>query len=713
MSNKSNNHHKKKRPSQVSAKPKSSSDNRNTYRKTLLYGWMGLLLVLPFLRAQTFTVFSAPKFFVSLIVIIILLVLAIIGILLGRLSLPRTSWEKPVFFYTLVFITSTIFSVDRHISFFGAYPNFHTGLLPYLLSLSFFYVALISRPKVEELKNFLRLLTYIGVFISFHAIFERYGILHVGNQIAITNQRAVGLLGNSDYTISYMIFIIPFMVYFFSREGNKVLRAFYTVGLPSTLFGLFILSPDTLQSAAWGVLKSTKGLIATFSVIAIISIIYIYRRFFREIIMRFGLKKIYLLILGLLCIVILSLSQPVQNSIQTFIHSAANQQRFWAWNAGIKIGKEHIFLGSGPATVSYFLPEIHKHTPNLAWVYGSNTDNIHNETIDNFAMMGILGLIGYILLWGIPFYFVYKGLKQGVPEKDLLVATAVSIALFIGFNQFFFTTTVTMFLPWFGVLLVLLLTASIKYYPIKRINSILSILVGFIVLFVSVFLTFWSFRYWIADYYYGKSEKNFKDFGYSEKATNLFPFIHAYWKGYGYNLYYYCMILNPKVNNLILDEKSKETVLVNSAKSMEKSIEINPRDSYSWAIYGTILLNMKSIDQTKETEAQKAFSTALELESNNNPLTYLEISKAYEQVGDFEKQKTYLDQAQLLTEKEPRPHNYRDIKYQITMRYADMYRLKNDRDLALECYKKATEYLDSGKKLEELNNYIEKLEKNK
>ena len=370
---------------------------------------------------------------------------------------------------------------------------------------------------------------------------------------------------------------------------------------------------------------------------------------------------------------------PLKNPVSEFLTSEANSTRWWAYKAGINIGKDHFLFGTGPGIIMYDLTQYQSKDPLKYWNYHLGTDNLHNEIIDSFATGGIFGLISYLMIWGSMFFYLFKGIVQKSDEKKLFIAIGFSLVLFFGFNQLFFRVIGTMFLPWMALAFILILTDRVtyKHHIFKPITKIICSTISVL---ICVFLLFWSLRFWLAEYYHGQAILRDNDHNYYRKSAKLFPLIDEYLSNYGYYNYINNFIVLEKGYNVNFSDQERKQILTDSAKSLKRAAEIRPNSPINWINYGGVLLSMKEIDSKNATIAQESFSKAIKL-SPKDPLVRLKISNFYKHTGDYEKAKNYLNSALELRD--------RYTSVDIYLAYCKLYSLEHNQQRAFDMFKKA------------------------
>ncbi|OQA03131.1 MAG: O-Antigen ligase [bacterium ADurb.Bin400] len=465
------------------------------------------------------------------------------------------------------------------------------------------------------------------------------------------------------------------------------------------LFGLFFLAPEGLQVIINNLVFSWAGL-ALLGVIVAVSLTWHFagrnKVEVAQDIIKQRQKPLLLLLVVLFGLIGLFLAK---GSAKDFLNDPSNSQRFWAWRAGIQNGLDHLWLGTGPSTVPYFLPTIRDKVPFDDWNDNNITGSLHNEPIDYFAASGAIGLIAYLLLWGSIFYFAVKGIRHVSENRRLILSLTVALAFFLGFNLFFFTVVNTMFLPWIAAAFILILSNNVSYTSCADstvfkgwIRGLAYVLSGIFTLASLVFVS-----YWIADYYLGKGFKT-NNSDYYKKAATLFPFNDAYLMRHS-NANIVAMAQGIDVNDVSAVESMKPE-LESTIQLAQRAVDIRPLGHANWINYGAVSLFLEKVDDTYIGQADQHFQKALDLRPKSE-IAHLEIAMSYWRAGDRDRAIDYAKKATALANK----HTIGRCSGIL----GQYYYTDEQFDKALEAFKAAKDYL-RGRDKQMVEEYIQELE---
>jgi len=298
--------------------------------------------------------------------------------------------------------------------------NFIVSLkeLPLFLSGPLLYFIIVNNiNKDKQINLFVNSLLIIGGLFGIYGIFQYNGIdlpYWAGN---VERQQVFGLFGNVNYFAEFLIIPLPIALSLFFVTKNKL-------GKSLLLISIFAMGTSLI-------LTFTRG-----SYLAMgISSIFIFSLFL-TIRGRMALQKnkkiIILAIVAIIMVLTLFIIPTPLNSEDTVIYKiksriqiseliggVASKRRIANWASTIMMIKDHPLLGSGIGTYKYnilsYQAEFFDRGENRTiYPYGF-PDKAHNEYLQLWAELGIVGLI--IFLWLMFTYFNY-GIKYLKREKD-------------------------------------------------------------------------------------------------------------------------------------------------------------------------------------------------------------------------------------------------------------------------------------------------------
>lgn len=359
----------------------------------------------PFLLT-TFTseLFEVPKmYFVYLVSIFIL------GLFIKSFK-PKITIYLIVFFIFLISQTiSTIFSIDRHTSFFGYYSRLNGGLLSTLV---YFILALIlSSVNSENLTaKIIKYSLISGFLISIYGILEHFGI-DKNYWVQDVQARVFSTFGQPNWLAAYLCILIPLAI-------DKLIsspRLSYFVYLISYIFCLIFT-------------KSKSGLIA----LAISLFVYF--------VLKISKKFLFTLpLIGLVFFFILKSSTTVYDPNSKLLITSSSDIRKIVWVGAINLWRNFPLIGTGPETFAYSYywvrPAAHNLTSEWDFVY----NKAHNEYLNQLATSGAFGFFTYLALIIIALITLFKSKNYALLSAylSILITNGLGFSVVV-ISLFFF-----------------------------------------------------------------------------------------------------------------------------------------------------------------------------------------------------------------------------------------------------------------------------------
>ena len=510
-------------------------------------------------------------------------------------------------------------------------------------------------------------------------------------------------IGQKNWISNYlaMIFPIIFSYFLLKKSGEKI-----------AYFIILSIVYATLM------ICQSRGIWISISLTVILALYIIFKFKLFKIFQENKRWLILLLVSFLIITAIYSTDNPLNKSAITVPQRALStldeqdpsiNTRLLMWRTTFEIIKDKPLFGSGIGTfrMNYldYQAQLLKENPNYIKYYGK-AGEAHNEYLQMWAELGIIGLGLFLLIFYFIFHTVFNFYKRNKNGEDRLMILGLNMGItcFMIHSLFTFALHVPVLGAIFFIIVGLTMkyteecNASENYVPekmIKRIN--LSInpkikIIFFLVLFIVMILLIdvLVIKPYVAEIYYSKGITNNEKGSYIDAASNfeyaaqLDPYngriLHASGTSY-FNL----MIYDKGEN--ILQRTKKYIVDVNTYNNL-----------------GLLYSNLK-----KYSEAEKEFKKAIYL----NP----KFTKAYYDLGNLYftqgKYDDTIEQWNKILEIEPNFPN----KYIVLNNLGIVYEKKEMRDKAMEYFLEALKLAPEGSSIiEEIekeiyNIYKSKLEK--
>lgn len=409
------------------------SSNMNL-NKILLYSIIAGIFLVPFVvflvPTNMFFPFITGKNFTFRIIVEILLGLYMALAIRDASYRPRFSLLLGVFAVFIVIIgAADLLSENPFKSFWSNFERME-GYITFLHLFAYFLVtsALLNSEKLWE--RLFQTTLGASLLMSFYAILQHFGVfaIHQGST------RVDASLGNATYLAIYVVlhlFLALFL--FFRHQGSKGWKIFYVV---SFLLNLFVLYSTETRGAILGFVGG---------VFLIALILAVFERENKK------LRKTAIIgVTGILILIGLFLafkntpfvqgSSTLSRIANISISGASADPRFMIWGVAFEGFKERPILGWGQESFNYVFNKYYD--PKL---YGQEQwfDRTHNVILDWLIAGGILGLFGYLSLYLLALFYIWK--KGEFTFKEKAVLTGMFAAYFFH-NLFVFDNLISLIL---------------------------------------------------------------------------------------------------------------------------------------------------------------------------------------------------------------------------------------------------------------------------
>ncbi|MCA9385478.1 O-antigen ligase family protein [Candidatus Dojkabacteria bacterium] len=358
---------------------------------------VGLLSVTPLLFSSSYDlIYELPKITFVKVLISLLIILELVRTIQSFLSTSTITVPMPQNKSMRILIScsvislfwlsiTTIFSSNTITSIWGNYDKrFGLVMILYLVSLAVLSAKIIR----ADASAFFKLLSYtLPITITINFVFS-YGQLFRGFlDLNLTEGRAVGTFGQSNFLAGYMLMCIPLLLFFSFSSKRLALRLYYgllalfggiCVVWAGSRLGYIFLILEVAATCLYGIFRLKKGvlriiLISFISILAVVSSVgfIIYNSRFSE----FGI---------------------------------IDQTRKEIWHASIDAIIDNPIFGYGLDTQGYSIPT-------YMYKNGISTpvavDRAHNEYLDSALVTGIVGA-GLVFFCMIVMVYMFWGHKR-------------------------------------------------------------------------------------------------------------------------------------------------------------------------------------------------------------------------------------------------------------------------------------------------------------
>lgn len=512
------------------------------YETAIKYLYYILFFITPFAVFP----FNSELFEFNKILLIYTISILILGLWIlrsmqeGSVYIRKTPFDIPLVIFLISQAVSTLFSIDRHTSFFGYYGRFNGGLLS-TVTFVFLYYAFLSNMRMHAGIVIRRLFTLSGIASIVVVLW--------------------GLPGTFNHDLSCLLFTSKFDNSCWTAQFKPAERMFSTLGQPNwlgaylaiTLFGslYLLLTTDKRMMrflATFSMLFSYMGLLLSRSRsalgslvpgFALIALYFLFIRLQRKKI-PFG-KSLHFLFAALGGLVILTFvlktgipkvdsiltfsflnrqvekvvkTEPVQPAVTKTTQDGVTDSldiRKIVWEGALRLGNEYPLFGTGAETFGYAYYSVRPVAHNLTSEWDYLYNKAHNEYLNMFATTGWFGILSFISMClafiGILIRTFITQSGDNNRAKQLLCLTLFSIFSSIIVTNFFgfSITVINIYWHFLFIVAVVFCTPTPTAHDNRKQQPLSYMQIG-IVLFLVLWLLNSVVSYWLADYKYAQSD---------------------------------------------------------------------------------------------------------------------------------------------------------------------------------------------------------------
>lgn len=651
------------------------------YFDKVIIGFVVLMFfIIPLIFDTRITSFDLAKVTAMRILTLIILGLWLLKITLtNKYQFIKTPLDLPILVFLIISIAATITGVHPYLSLQGEYKRYD-GLISTINYIFIYYIAVNFLRERKTFKRIIASITLAGVLVAGCGILQSYGI----DLTRWESGGTISTFGNPNFVGGYlaMVFFLPLTLFFLISPKKKTkvrMTAFLCISLISLLL---IYQCFSLLSHRGGALGIGAGILL-FGIL-------LWKQLFKRKI-RFG---VLFVIMGVATGIFfmkgqsglvqkfagtVKLEKEEGKAIPTLKLTSTAETRFYIWQTGLRIIKEHPFLGVGPDALRLVSPQFEK-IEFIRTEGGRNCliDKAHNEILDMAITRGLLGLAAYFWIIILLFIFAYKTYSSIKEEnRILLVGVLSAIVSYLVQNEVGFGIIGTSSLFWLllGMAIPIGMPKPQLTKPIK-LPAIIRLVICIPLLILIYYLISLSFRPYKADIYY-------KNGLAMVSYNNIDQAIASYEKALEYydEEFYYGEVLNAY--NIKFDKTQDIQWLNRLIDKGEEAVRCNPLHPYYYNLLSSSY-GQKYIRTGDETYAHKSIE-ASKMALKYKPLfadPYNNMAAIYVRQGKYEEATKEMEQASLLF---PDDANYLRI-------LGELYQVRGQINKTIEMFKKGIEY---------------------
>ncbi|PIV09805.1 hypothetical protein COS31_05460 [Candidatus Roizmanbacteria bacterium CG02_land_8_20_14_3_00_36_15] len=554
--------------------------------KFLKYCFYSLFIFTPLIMSShTSELFEFNKVLLIYIITTLILFFWLLKMIVNnKIIIKKTPFDIPIFLFSLTQLISTVFSIDRHTSFFGYYGRFNGGLLSLIAYLILYYGFVSNFPDFGErfIFNLLKLSIFSSVAVILWGLPGKFGydlscFVFTGKltDSCWTDQfrpaeRLFSTLGQPNWLGAYLTITFFLGLYFFLKTKDSKYLILNTIYLTVNFITLlFTRSRSALLALVLGIcffivlfyshFRHCRDISRVFKRAIVLTILLIISVF----IFKTGIQSIDQLIDWVTYQKIFvnekidnipNVTKQPSSGINSDVTESGDIRRI-VWQGAVELGKRYPWFGSGPETFAYSYYFVRPKEHNLTSEWDFLYNKAHNEYLNYLATTGFVGLGAYLIfILVVVIFSIYNlkaqnsklktksknlNLKKDLKIEDLdlssriLVLSLICAYLSILVTNFFgfSTTTINLFFYIIPAIFISQLSNPVlDENQLSNINNRQSSIVsslkqkvytGFIILF-TFYLLFSIGRYRLADINYVKGDNLYKTGDYQEAAKFLF-----------------------------------------------------------------------------------------------------------------------------------------------------------------------------------------------
>jgi O-antigen ligase len=598
-----------------------------------------------------------------------------------RINFRHTILDIPLIIFLGSQLLSTATSVDIRTSIFGYYSRFHGGLLS-SVSYSLLYWAYVSNMgKIKTIKSIYILLAS-AVLVSIYGVLEHFGI-DKDIWVQDVQNRVFATLGQPNWLAAWLVALIP-LTWALAILNTKNKRFWLWVGV-STLFFLALLYTRS-RSGILGFIVADAIFWAGIGVI-------VWKKE-REFIIR-ALKTFVICHLSFVILAAASGSpwtpsvrelltkKPPPVSPQPPIAAPAlevggtesGQIRKIVWRGTIDIWRSYPILGSGVETFAFSYYNFRPLEHNLVSEWNFLYNKAHNEYLNFLATTGAVGLIAYLILPVVFFYWSFRIITKAKLKivrqrrirlwrrnRKLVLIGLVSGYASILVTNFFGFSVVPVALQFFlyPAFAVALATSNslpaglpagrtgkagrqvTACLPTRQGDKEISIsnpqkLATVIVLLITFYLLLITGRYWYADYLLakGRLENDSQNFAEAHeiliKAIKLSSRESIFWDELANATTAIAISFNESG-----DEKQAQELAKRAYTTSQMAVSLSPANVNLKRRHASQLIKLSAIEPRYLLDARDTLEDAIKLAPTDAQLFY-NLALAYVRLGERER----------------------------------------------------------------------------
>lgn len=568
------------------------------------------------------------------------------GIVAGELKLKRTPLDLPLIVLAVIFLVSSIMSVDRTASIIGSFGAVTKSLLALVAYIAFYYL-LINNTTLKRIKLFVWMLLVGIVIVVAYSLLQLYDIFILPFDFTKVNSfNTIGSISSLGIYVASILPLLSILIpYLAKAKEEKVFKKIMAIGLRGlvgavglgALYILFILN----NFIYWP--------------IAILGMV---------IILMFVLSKILelrqsdlILPIGVFLLLIIFLVGGNFGLINIQLPTEVSISRELSWQISRDSLRSDPFLGSGPATFDYAFAKYRGIDFNISNLWSIRFSTASGALFEMLASIGILGTFAFLVIGLILVSVTFIALIRSEDKKIKAILLGIFASLFVlVINSLLFTVSGTIILliiilSSFTMALIIAeepekfkeITLSFRAspkYALALSSLFLLISAGVVVLFTL------GFKMYLADYY-ARQVGTRTDLGRAVQDLNKSILMADYQDRYYLQIsqYYMALANQEAMKGANAEQALIEQNLSSAINSGKQAVELSPNSVANNESLALIYENAALYIRGALEWAEKYYIKVTELEPDSPSayvrLALIKVAQANREESDSEKRYYY------------------------------------------------------------------------
>jgi len=544
------------------------------------------------------------------------------GIINGELNIKRTPLDWPILAVIILFIISTVLSINLKDSLIGTYGNLTKSFVAIIIFSLFYYLA-VNNLNLKRIKISFWALIISSSILIVYTLAQLLG--HFILPFAFTKAVTFNPIGSLTSLTMFLVIVLP--LFLVATTQLKEIHPRLNKGLAIIIKILMIM----VSFAGLIILALLNGFV--FWPVALVGVIIVLMFFLAKIINVSTNNLIIPLTFFILLVVLLVLGNF--NIMDLNLPAEVSLSRGISWDIAKNSLKSNPIFGSGPATFYYDFSKFKGSDFNASILWNTRFNNASGLFFESLATVGTLGTLGLIIIFLISLSISFLALIK-ITNKEVHSILLGLFASFISVIIFATLFSLSNALILLGVLISTLAVAvAIIVYP-ERFQSLklsfrsspkyaLALAAIFLTVSAGVVILFtMGLKMYIADTYARQSllaESLEEKVDKLSRAVKLFPYEDGYYMTLANN---YIAIANQEAV-AGQDQAKIENNLSLAIETAKRAVRIAPTKAINIEALALIYENASFYTRGALEWADNLYNDVIALEPDN-PVPHLRMA---------------------------------------------------------------------------------------